>query len=148
MAGVVVVHLSRNEQGFGLRFQEYTDGQGHMIVRVFENTEAARCGALPPAFRPPFRRRCSSNFSELPFACEQPFDPPPKAHPLSSGLIQEGDRLVKVLLLSQRLHARAHLHLQIGEEDVRLWEFQRMISFLKAQPKVKLSLKSASPAAF
>ena len=45
MAGVVVVHLSRNEQGFGLRFQECTDGHGHAIVKVFENTEAARCGA-------------------------------------------------------------------------------------------------------
>jgi hypothetical protein len=44
MAGVVVVHLSRNEHGFGLRFQECTDGQGHVIVKVFENTEAARCG--------------------------------------------------------------------------------------------------------
>jgi hypothetical protein len=38
--------------------------------------------------------------------------------------------------------------LQIGEEDVRLWEFQRMITFLKAQSKVKLALKSGSPAAF
>ncbi len=46
MAGVVVVHLSRNEQGFGLRFQECSDGLGHMIVKVFADTEAARCGAL------------------------------------------------------------------------------------------------------
>jgi hypothetical protein len=52
MAGVVVVHLSRNEQGFGLRFQECTDGQGHMIVKVFENTEAARCGVLAFVCRP------------------------------------------------------------------------------------------------
>ena len=44
MAGVVVVHLSRNEHGFGLRFQECSDGLGHMIVKVFDNTEAARCG--------------------------------------------------------------------------------------------------------
>jgi hypothetical protein len=44
MAGVVIVHLSRNESGFGLRFQEVADGQGHMIVKIFENTEAARCG--------------------------------------------------------------------------------------------------------
>jgi len=61
-----------------------------MIVKVFENTEAARCG-----------------------------------------LIQEGDRLIKV-----------------GEEDVREWEFQRMIGHIKAQAKVRLSLKSAAPAAF
>jgi hypothetical protein len=53
MAGVVVVHLSRNEQGFGLRFQEYTDGQGHMIVKIFENTEAARCGVKPFSALPP-----------------------------------------------------------------------------------------------
>jgi hypothetical protein len=65
------------------------------------------------------------------------------------GLIQEGDRLVKVKRSPPSISpAAAHGRLQIGEEDVRLWEFQRMITFLKAQSKVKLSLKSASPAAF
>ena len=37
---------------------------------------------------------------------------------------------------------------QVGEEDVRDWEFQRMINYIKAQSKVKLSLKSGSAAAF
>jgi hypothetical protein len=97
MAGEVAVHLSRNEQGFGLRFQEYTDGQGHMIVKVFENTEAARCGARPRVllllllypccccccccccgcpccgcccFR---RRRCSNASAFLSYLCSSPF---------------------------------------------------------------------------
>ena len=115
MAGEVAVHLSRNEQGFGLRFQEYTDGQGHMIVKVFENTEAARCGARPRVLlllllyflrlQYPccccrccgcccFRRRCCSNASALlSYLCSSPLSPP---HRLFLGLIQEGDRLVKV----------------------------------------------------
>ena len=94
MAGEVAVHLSRNEQGFGLRFQEYTDGQGHMIVKVFENTEAARCGARPRVlllllllllsllrllypccccFR---RRRCSNASALLSYLYSSPRSPP------------------------------------------------------------------------